>query len=111
MAKSRHRYFVDQIDGIAHEISRLAVACDITIFEPGMAERILRNDDTVCRIKNDRAFQEIRHHLMALFPLEARAIERLGPEETKQILDQVRDSIIKLRQAGSAHSNTYIDKS
>ena len=38
---------------------------------------------------------------MALFSLEAGAIERLGPEDTKEILDQVRTAIVDLRQAGS----------
>jgi hypothetical protein len=38
---------------------------------------------------------------MALFNLEGRAIERIGPEDTKEVLDQVRTAIVALRQAGS----------
>ena len=101
MPPSKHRYFVDQIDGLAHELSRLAIACDIEIFVPGNAERILRNDDSVCGRKNPKAFEQMRHHLMALYPLEERAIERLGPEETQEILDEVRAAIERLRKAGS----------
>ena len=101
MPPSKHRYFVDQIDGLAHELSRLAIACDIEIFVPGNAERILRNDDSVCGRKNPRAFEQMRHHLMALYPLEERAIERLGPQETQEILDEVRAAIERLRKAGS----------
>jgi hypothetical protein len=108
MERPRHRHITDQIDAISRELSKLAIACDIKIFEPGSAERILRNDDSICGIKNARAFEQIRHHLMALFPLEERAIERLGPQETQKILDYVRASIIELRQAGSSGSNTYL---
>jgi len=36
VAKSRHRYFGDQLDGMARELSKLAIACDIKMFEPGM---------------------------------------------------------------------------
>ena len=108
MAESKHRYFVDQFDAIAREVSKLAIACDITIFEPGIAEKILKNDSSVCGRQNPKAFEQIRHHLMALFPLEERAIERLGPEDTLEILEQMRASIIKLRQAGSPNSNTHI---
>ena len=43
----------------------------------------------------------MRQHLMALFSLEERAVHRLGPEDTKEILDQVRDAIVAIRQAGS----------
>ena len=101
MPPSKHRYFVDQIDGLAHELSRLAIACDIEMFVPGNAERILRNDDSVCGRKNPKAFEQMRHHLMALYPLEERAIERLGPNETQEILDEVRAAIERLRKAGS----------
>ena len=39
---------------------------------------------------------------MALFTLKGRAIERLGPEDTRKILDQVRTAIVAIRKAGSA---------
>ncbi len=99
--KQQHsRYFTDQFDNIAHEVSKLAIACDIDFFAEGVAERILDNDDSVCGTKNPRAFEEIRQHLMALFPLETRAMERVGIEETAEILTQVRESIRRLRNAG-----------
>jgi len=110
MGKSRHRYFADQFDALAREMSKLAIACDIELFVPGNTERILRNDDSVCGRKNPQAFQQIRHHLMALFPLEERAIERLGAEETKEILDQVRAAIVRLRAAGSPGSHKDFSK-
>ena len=104
MTKSKHTYFAGQFDGLAREISKLAIACDIELFVPGNAERVLRNDDSICGRKNPKAFEQIRHHLMALFPLQERAIERLGAEETKEILDQVREAIVRLREAGSPGS-------
>jgi len=38
---------------------------------------------------------------MALFNIEADAIERLDPGDTKEILDQARSAIVEIRQAGS----------
>ena len=101
MAPSRHRRWSDQIDAIAHELSRLAIACDIDFFQEGLAERILRNDDSVCGQKNQSAFRQIRTHLMALFPLEEAAIKKLGPDDTQEILDEVRAAITHLRDVGS----------
>jgi hypothetical protein len=95
-------YWGRQIDAIAHEVSKLAIVCDIELDRPGLAERILKNDESVCGRNNPEAFRQIRQHLMALFTLEERAIERLGPEDTREILDQVRSAIIAIRQAGSA---------
>jgi hypothetical protein len=109
VAKSRHRYFGDQLDGIAQELSKLAIACDIKMFEPGMAERILKNDASVCGRSNPEAFKKIRQHLMALFPLEERAIRRLGADDTQEILDQVREAIITLRNAGKPSQSDRSD--
>ena len=101
MAKFKHTYWGRQIDSLARELSRLAIACDIELGKPDLAERIIKNDDSVCGRRNPKAFRQIRQHLMALFSVEAGAIERLGPEDTKEILDQVRSAIVALRQAGS----------
>ena len=102
----KNRHATDQITAIAHELSKLAIACDIEIGIDGTAERILKGDDSICGRKNDKAFRLMREHLMALFPLEEKVIERLGAQETKGILDQVRTSILELRalgQPGHAH--------
>ena len=101
MAEFKHTYWGRQIDNIARELSRLAIACDIELGKPSLAERILKNDDSVCGRKNPKAFRQMRQHLMALFSVEEGAIERLGPDDTREILDQVRSAIVAIRQAGS----------
>ncbi len=101
MAEFKHTYWGRQIDNIAHELSRLAIACDIELGSPGLAERILRNDESVCGRSNPRAFRQIRQHLRALFSVEERAIQSVGAKDTKEILDQVRSAITAIRQAGS----------
>jgi hypothetical protein len=105
MADFKHTYWGRQLDNLAQELSKLAIACDIELGKPGLAERILNNDETVCGRKNPIAFKKMRQHLMALFNVEKGAVERLGPEDTKEILDQVRAAIVEIRQAGSpSHS-------
>jgi hypothetical protein len=105
MAEFKHTYWGRQVDNLAQELSKLAIACDIELGKPGLAERILKNDETVCGRNNPRAFKKMRQHLMALFNVEKGAVERLGPEDTKEILDQVRAAIVAIRQAGSpSHS-------
>ena len=102
MPKFKHTYWGRQIDNLARELSVLAIACDIELGKPGLAERILKNDASVCGRRNPEAFRQMRQHLTALFSVEAGAVERLGPDDTKDILDQVRAAITKIRQAGSA---------
>ena len=105
MSEFKHTFWGRQIDGLAHELSRLAIACDIELGTPGLAERILKNDESVCGRNNPEAFRQIRLHLMALFSVEERAIDRVGAADTKMILDQVRSAIVAIRQAGSANNS------
>jgi len=100
-AEFKHPYWGRQVDAIVHELSRLAIICDIELGRDGLAERILKNDESVCGRQNPKLFRQMRQHLMALFTLEEQAIEQLGPEDTKDILDQVRADIIAIRKAGS----------
>lgn len=101
MADIKNRHWSQQIDALGREISRLAFVCDIELGQPGLAERILKNDDSVCGRKDEKSFRQLRQHLMALFPLEERAIERVGAEDTKEILDQVRAAVAAIREAGN----------
>jgi hypothetical protein len=106
----KHPYWGRQIDAIAHELSRLAIVCDIELGRPGLAERILKNDESVCGRDNPEMFRQMRQHLMALFTVEERAIERLGPDDTKEMLDHVRAAIIAMRKAGSAGNSLPSDE-
>ena len=102
MSETKHTYWARQIDGLAHELSRLAIACDIELGSPGLAERIIKNDESVCGRKNPQAFQQMRKHLMVLFPLRKRAVDELGASETKQVMAQVRAAVTALREASRA---------
>ena len=109
-AEFKHPYWGRQVDAIAHELSRLAIICDIELGRDGLAERILKNDESVCGRHNPEGFDQMRQHLMALFTLEERAIEQLGPEDTKDILDHVRTAIIAIRKAGSVGNSLPSDE-
>jgi hypothetical protein len=100
--ESKFKSIKIQANAIAREISMLAIACDIDIYQDHVAQRVLKNDDSVCGRRNPQAFQKLRHHLMALFPLEEKAIERLSAVYVRETLDEVRTSIRALRDAGKA---------
>ena len=67
------------------------------MLEPGVFERVLNGDPSVCGRKNPELFRKLRQHLMAYCHLEETAIKRLGADEVRTILDEVRDSIAELR--------------
>lgn len=98
--ESQFKNMKTQASAIAHEVSMLLIACDIDIHQDHIATRVLRNDMTVCGRNNPAAFEKLRHHLMAFFPLEKSSIERLGAAQVKAALDDVRAEILRLRDAG-----------
>jgi hypothetical protein len=72
---------------------RLTTICDVNLREPGVIERVLQNDDTVCRSKNAIAFKKLRELLMAMFASIDKAVERLGTAETQKIAEEVRQRL------------------
>ena len=100
MTNNKSRFFSEQFAAIADEVSMLMIACDIDISLPDCADKILSNDYTICRQENRPAFDKLRHHLLALYPLEERSIERIGADQTKDILDGIRQHLAELRDMG-----------
>jgi hypothetical protein len=103
---TKHLFWSNQLDAFARELSRLAVACKIDVFESGVAERILRNDESVCGVRNPAAFKKIRMHLMGYFSVKGSALDRLGPEGVKEMMDPIWDAIRTLCSGGKAAAPT-----
>ena len=61
--------------------------------DDGVVERILRNDQTVCKRRNEIGFEKLRKLLMATFNSLGKSIDRIGPEETKRITDAITERL------------------
>ena len=77
------------------EIARLAVMMDIPILDPGVIDRILGNDASVCGKEKPRAFAELRAMLMMHAADQLKATNSLGALETQ---DMVRGVVDRLRE-------------
>ncbi len=86
--------------GIADELLHLAVACDLRLRDPGVVERILKGDETVCGRKNEIGFQKLRKLLMATYDSLGKAIGRIGPEETRKITEAITAELANRRDPG-----------
>lgn len=91
------------LDSIADELMRLCIACDIRLRDAGVVERILRDDVTVCGRRNDLAFGKLRRLMMATFDSLGKAIDRLGPDETRKMTEAI---IARVEQRRGAGGNT-----
>jgi len=97
MSNPKHSYWSGQFDNLVAEMSRLCIACDIKMLEPGVFERVLKGDQSVCGRKNPEVFEKLRKHLMAYCQVEGKAIKRLGANDVQTMLDEVRASLVRLR--------------
>ncbi len=100
MADNLNPQWERHFEGIADELLRLAIACNLRLREPGVIERILRNDVTVCGRKNEENFHKMRSLLIAFYNSVGKAAERIGPEDTKRIIEVITEQKMKLRDSG-----------
>ena len=87
-------------DTIGDELLRLTTVCGVNLREPGVVERIVKNDETVCSKKNAIGFRKLRDLVMATFSSLNKAVDRIGPEETKMIVDALMERLERQRELG-----------
>jgi hypothetical protein len=102
MADDLNPQWERHFEGIADELLRLAIACDVRLREPGVIERILRNDSSVCGRKNERGFEKMYNLLKVFYNSLGKSIERIGPEETRKIIGAVTERKKELRDSGGS---------
>ena len=100
MTDTKHAAWKRHLDGIANELLRLSIACDVRLRDPDVIDRVLRDDATVCGRKNPEAFRKLRNLVMATYDSLGKSIDRIGPEDTKMIRDSITARIAELRDSG-----------
>lgn len=102
MTESRHTAWVRHFDAIGDELLRLSVACDVRLRDPGVVDRILQNDATVCGTKNPIGFRKLHNLLKSTYYSINKSVDRLGPEETKRITDALVERLDHIRAIGGS---------
>jgi hypothetical protein len=89
MEHSNNPAWTRHLDGLGDELRRLCVACEVKLRDPGVIERVVRGDETVCGTKNPIGFHKLRVVLMATYSSLNKAIDRLGPNEVHAITAEI----------------------
>ena len=85
------KYF-DEIDT---QIAQLSLMCDIRILDPGVIERVLANDSSVCGKNKPDTFAKLHGLLMMHYSSQQKAMVSLGQEEAMLV---VQDTVTRLRE-------------
>jgi hypothetical protein len=100
MTESKHTPWVRHLDTIGEELLHLTIACDVRLRDPGVFERVLKNDETVCGVRNPIGFRKLHNLVAALVSSVNKAADRIGPEETRLIVETVTARLDRLRELG-----------
>lgn len=77
------------LDDVDREVLRLCAICQVKILEPGVIERVLDKDATVCGTANPVAFEKLRNALMMHYQVRERSVEAIGEAKTAALIGQI----------------------
>jgi len=83
------------IDELDREIGRLCTICEVRILDPGVIERVIKKDASVCGTPNPIAFAKLHNMLIFYFLLRDKAVDAIGQRETAQIEAHVVEELRK----------------
>lgn len=88
------------LDELDREIVRLALLCRVSILDPGVVERVLKKDASVCGNDNAVAFDKLHDMVMLHLAIREKSAASVGQASTaaieKQIIDRLRKSFPEL---------------
>ena len=71
------------------EVARLAMLCRVKILEPGVLERVLKKDATVCGTSNPKAFEKLRDMLIMHYAVRDKVVGEFGQAGTVKIMEKI----------------------
>ena len=85
--------FMNSLDEIDAEIARLALLCQVRILDPGVVERVVRNDASVCGTNNPVAFEKLHNMLAMHFGVRDSMADAHGQALASRLEQQVIDRL------------------
>jgi hypothetical protein len=89
-------WWAKNLDELDREIARLALLSEVRLLDPGVVERVLHNDASVCGTANPAAFAKLHSMLVMHFLVRKRSVDALGQVQTTAI---ERDVVERLQKA------------
>ena len=92
----RIEWWENNLEALDREIARMAKLCRVKILEPGVIERLIKGDDTVCGTDNPIAFRKLHELVLMHFLLRQKSADALGQQQTaaieRYVIDRLRKS-------------------
>ena len=83
------QWWAKKFDDVDRELAQLATICKVPLLDPGVIERVLKNDATVCSSPNPAVFSKLRSLLMMHYAVRDKAVDALGGTQAQALINQV----------------------
>ena len=87
------RWYARSLSDVDREIARQASICNVSLLDPGVIERVLKNDASVCGSSNPLAFEKLRNTLMMHYRIREQAVSAIGETATRQLIDAIVENL------------------
>lgn len=88
-------WWAENLEALDREIARLALLCEVRILDPGVIERVLKKDASVCGTENPAAFAKLRNMVMMHFAVREKSIDAIGQAQTVAVEDYIIERLKK----------------
>ena len=88
-------YYSHTLSEVDREVARLASICNVRLLDPGVIERVLGNDASVCGTDNAMAFGKLRNVLMMHYAVRSRAVDSIGQTGANVLVMQIVEELRK----------------
>ena len=85
----------ENLEDIDREIARMAMLCRIQLLQPGVIERVLQHDASICGTDNPIAFRKLHDMLVLHFAVREKSAEVRGQIPTAAIESYVVERLRK----------------
>jgi hypothetical protein len=82
-------WWAKNLDDIDREVVRQASICGVRILDPGVIERVIQNDATVCKQNNPVAFRKLREAMMLHYSIRERTVGAVGEAATQALIREI----------------------
>ena len=82
-------WWAKNLDDVDNEIARLSIACNVRILDPGIIERVLQNDASVCGSRNPVGFEKLRTALKMHYHIRGQTAGSVGEAQAAQIVAEI----------------------
>jgi hypothetical protein len=99
----RNWWWENKLDALDREVARMAMLCRVRILEPGVIDRLLSGDPTVCGTANPLAFRKLHDLLLMHFMVRQKSADAIGQRQTaaieRNVVERLKKSFPELSTA------------